>query len=118
MESLRQRKVSRLIQKELSIIFQTQGLSLFGVKFISITVVRISQDLSLAKIYLSLIDEGKDKNIILDLINKQNSKIRSLLSHNVRHALRKIPELRFFIDDSFEYYSNINSLLGNKSNDK
>ena len=57
MESLRQRKVARLIQKELSVIFQTQGRSLFGVKFISITIVRVSQDLSLAKIYLSFLEQ-------------------------------------------------------------
>ena len=111
MESLRQRKVARLIQKELSVIFQTQGRSLFGVRFISITIVRVSQDLSLAKIYLSFLEQEKDKKEILQLINKQNIKIRSLLSRNVRNALRKTPELRFFLDDSFDYYNNINSLL-------
>ena len=71
MESLRQRKVSRLIQKELSIIFQTQGLNLFGVRFISITIVRVSQDLSLAKVYLSFLEQKKDKIIVLNLIKRQ-----------------------------------------------
>ena len=114
MESLRQRKVSRLIQKELSIIFQTQGLNLFGVRFISITIVRVSQDLSLAKVYLSFLEQKKDKIIVLNLINKQSSKIRSLLSRKVRNSLKKIPELKFFLDDSFDYYDKINSLLKNK----
>ncbi|MAZ00768.1 MAG: ribosome-binding factor A [Flavobacteriales bacterium] len=111
MESLRQRKVSRLIQKELSIIFQKQSLGLFGVKFISITIVRVSQDLSVAKVYLSFIDSIENKKDLLIKINKSNSKIRNLLSRNVRSSLKKIPELRFFIDDSFDYYKKINSLL-------
>ena len=66
MESLRQRKFSRLIQKELSYIFQTQGFNLFGFSFISITIVRVSQDLSFAKVYLSFLEKNQDPGFILE----------------------------------------------------
>ena len=100
----------------MSIILQKQGFNLFGVKFISITVVRVSQDLSVAKIYLSFIESVDNKKDLLVFINKSSSKMRNLLSRNVRSSLKKIPELRFFIDDSFDYYNKINSLL--KNNEK
>ena len=111
MESLRQRKFSRLIQKELSYIFQTQGFNLFGNSFISITIVRVSQDLSFAKIYLSFLEKNQDRELILELINNQKIRIRAMLARKLKNALRKTPELRFFIDDSFDYYKKIDSLL-------
>jgi len=109
MESTRQSKICRLIQKDLSNIFQAQTRQTHGV-LISVSVVRISPDLSVAKAYLSIFPSEKAKEI-LDNINANVSKIRYELGNLERHQLRIIPELKFFIDDSLDYIDNIDRLL-------
>lgn len=110
MDSIRQNKISRLIQKELSEIFQMESQSNFRGKMISVTVVRISKDLSVAKVYLSIFpSQGADE--VLKQINLINGKIRGALGHKVGKQLRIIPTLSFFIDDSLDYIDNIEDAL-------
>ena len=109
MESTRQKKVSRLIQKDLSEILQQTGRDLGG-KLITVTVVRMSPDLSVAKIYLSIFPLGKDENP-LEKIKTKTSHIRHELGLRVKNQLRIVPELIFYIDDSLDYIEKIDNIL-------
>lgn len=109
MDTNRQNKVARLIQKDLSTIFQKQTSKTHGI-LVSVSVVRISPDLSVARAYLSIYPSEKAQEI-LDNINAHASEIRYELGTLERHQLRIIPELRFFIDDSLDYVENIDKLL-------
>ncbi len=109
METTRQNKIARLIQKDLSNIFQAQTRQTRGI-LISVSVVRISPDLSVAKAYLSIFPSEKAQEI-LDNINAHSSQIRYEMGKLQRHQLRIIPELRFFLDDSLDYLDNIDKLL-------
>jgi ribosome-binding factor A len=109
MESLRQQKVNKLLAKELAEIFRSEARSLFAGGFITVTTVRVSPDLSSAKIYLSIM--AKDKKVIFKLIEDQNNVIRKKLGLIVGKQLRIVPELTFFIDDSLDYAMKIDALL-------
>lgn len=109
MESTRQAKISRLIQKELSEIFRQQTAKTHGV-LISVSAVRVSPDLSIARAYLSVFPSDKG-TAMLESINRSAGQIRYELAQKVRHQLRKTPELSFFIDDSLDYIEHIDNLL-------
>jgi len=112
MESTRQKKISRQLQKDLSEIFQLEGRTLFSTSFVSVTVVRVSPDLSVARAYLSVFGvENKDR--LLAEINQKSYHIRKKLAARVRNQMRKVPDLKFFLDDSVDYAQNIESLLNN-----
>lgn len=110
MESTRQAKISRLIQKELSEIFRQQTAKTHGV-LVSVSAVRVSPDLSIARAYLSVFPSAKAEEVI-ESVNKSAKTIRYELAQIVRHQLRKTPELSFFLDDSLDYIENIDNLLG------
>lgn len=110
MESTRQAKISRLIQKELSEIFRQQTAKTHGV-LVSVSTVRVSPDLSIARAYLSVFPSEKGAEII-ENVNRSASQIRHELAQKVRYQLRKTPELSFFIDDSLDYIEHIDDLLG------
>jgi ribosome-binding factor A len=110
MESQRLSKISRLIQKELADIFQKQMSTLFNGGMISVTVVRVTPDLSLARVYVSLFPPERSKELF-ELINLQTKTIRHELAQRTRNQLRQIPELKFFIDDSMDYVRKIDDLL-------
>lgn len=109
METTRQNKISRLIQKELSEIFLLQTKAMHGV-LVSVSVVRISPDMSYARVYLSIFPSGRSEEIIKN-INDNTKSIRFELGNRVRHQLRIIPELKFFVDDSLDYVEKIDKLL-------
>lgn len=111
MESTRQKKVSRLLEKELGSIFQKKGRDYDG-KMISVTKVRISPDLGVARVYLSIFPSQKEgEDNLLDLIKNQSTQYRYELGQLVGKQLRVVPELAFFIDDSLDYINNIEDLL-------
>lgn len=110
MESTRQKKVSRLIQKELADIFLKKGAEFAHGKLVSITRVRISPDLSFAKVYLSIFPATGQDDIITSIQN-YSSKIRFDLGQKIRSQLRIVPDLAFFIDDSLDYIDKIDKLL-------
>ena len=109
METTRQNKIARLIQKELSEIFLLQTKAMHGV-LVSVSVVRISPDLSYAKAYLSVFPSARSEEIVGN-INANMKSIRYELGKRVRLQLRIIPELRFFVDDSLDYAERIDELL-------
>jgi len=99
-----------LIQKELADIFQKQGNNLFGGGMISVTTVRVTPDLSVAKAYLSLFPPERREELF-ESANMQVKTIRHELGRRVRNQLRLVPELQFFIDDSMDYADRIEKLL-------
>ncbi|MCD8041618.1 MAG: 30S ribosome-binding factor RbfA [Tannerellaceae bacterium] len=109
MEGTRLKKIGRLLQKELGDIFQKQTMSMPGI-LISVSAVRVSPDLGIAKAYLSIFPSEKGEEII-EAIRTNTKAIRYDLGQRVRLQLRKIPELSFYIDDSLDYIENIDNLL-------
>lgn len=109
MQETRQNRISRLLQKELSLIFQSQTRMMYGV-MVSVTRVKISPDLSICTAYLSVFPSEKGEEII-SAVNKNQATIRYDLGQKIRNQLRIIPELRFFIDDSLDYIDRIDELL-------
>ncbi|TBH70126.1 30S ribosome-binding factor RbfA [Aquirufa antheringensis] len=110
METKRQQKFGRQIQKDLSDIFQKEFKMLFGNGMVTVTEVKISPDLSVARCYLSflLID---DREAVMDQIELQNKAIRNALSNRIRKQVRIIPNLVFFLDDTAAYAAKIEALF-------
>jgi ribosome-binding factor A len=109
METTRQNKIARLIQKELSDIFQRQTQAMHGT-LVSVSVCRISPDMSVCRAYLSVFPSERASEIV-ENINANMRQIRYELGQRTRHQLRIIPELKFFVDDSLDYAENIDRLL-------
>ena len=109
MQETRQNKIARLLQKELSLIFQEQTRSMHGV-MVSVTRTKISPDLSICTAYLSIFPSERGEDLIQN-ITRNEKQIRYELGTRVRHQMRISPELRFFIDDSLDYIDRIDQLL-------
>ena len=109
METTRQQKIARLIQKELSEIFRLETAKIGNV-IVSVSTVRVSPDLSIAKAYLSVFPSNKGEEIVAN-INKNSKSIRYDLAQKVRFQLRKTPELAFYLDDSLDYIEHLHNLL-------
>lgn len=109
MQETRQNRIARLLQKELSLIFQSQTRQMRGV-MISVTRAKISPDLSVCTAYLSIFPSERGEELLKN-INNNVATIRYDLGQKVRNQLRIIPELRFFIDDSLDYIDRIDTLL-------
>lgn len=111
MESNRQKKIASVLQKDLVDVLQgaaTQG-GMMGV-IISVTKVKVTVDLSIAKVYLSIFPNEKGKELI-NGIKDNTASIRHEIAQRTRHQLRRMPELEFFLDDSLEYIDNIDKSL-------
>ncbi len=108
--SKRQEKVSKLLQRDLADIFQKEA-NLFMGALITVTTVRISPDLSYAKVYLSIFAPGKNNEDILEGIQNQTAQLRYALGKKIKNQVKKIPEIAFFLDDSLDYIEKIESLI-------
>lgn len=97
------------MQKELSEIFRQQTAKTHGV-IVSVSTVRVSPDLSVAKAYVSVFPSDKGDEILAN-INRTSQSIRYELAQKVRYQLRRTPELSFYLDDSLDYLDNIDQLL-------
>jgi len=110
MESKRQRQVAKQIQKDLGEIFQKDLKQLFNGAFVTITDVKTTPDLAIARVYLSFL-LAKDREGVLQIIRENTKVIRNLLGERVRHQLRIVPNLQFFIDDTAEYAQKMDALF-------
>ena len=110
MSSQRQEKYGRLLQKELGEIFQFDTKSMFGGTFITVSGVRVSPDLGVASVYLSL-TLSKKPQVVLEEIKEKTKQIRSQLASRIRNQARIIPELRFFMDESLLEAEKMDKLL-------
>jgi len=108
----RQQKFSRLIQKELSDIFQRHRDTILGNTFVSIADVQVSPDLSIARIYISML-LAKDKAAILEKITSHKNEIRKILGNKIAKQVRIIPDLIFFIDEVEEKAQKLDDLIKN-----
>lgn len=117
MEGTRLQKIERLIQKDLSEIFLRQTQQMPGV-MVSVTRVRMSPDLGLARVFLSVFPSERGAEL-LENINQNKKSVRFDLGQRIGKQVRRIPELAFFIDDSLDYLENIDKLLNrDKKNDE
>lgn len=110
MESTRLNKVNRLLQKELGDYFQKEGKEFYGGVMITVTVVRVTPDLGLAKVYLSFFPPAQ-KEKIFGIVQERTRTIRHELGKKIRHQVRVVPELAFYVDDSLDYIEKIDNLL-------
>lgn len=110
MSTTRQLKYSKLIQKELSDIFQRDKRGILDNAFITLADVRMSPDLGVAKVYISML-LAKDKQKILDNINRHKSEIRRALGDRIGKQVRIVPELIFYIDEVEENAQRLDELI-------
>ena len=110
--TVRQQKFARLLQKELSDIFQRDKKGILDNAFITVTEVRVSPDLSVARVYISMM-LAKDKNAVLQKIDLHKKEIRRALGEKIRNQARIIPELAFFIDEIEENAQRMEDLIKN-----
>lgn len=108
--STRQNKISRLIQREMAEIILKLNKSKFTGKLITVTIVRVTKDMGIARIYLSVFPSEFAQQILSD-IRLNTKQMRGELGRKVGKTLRIIPELEFYIDDSLDYIDNIDKLL-------
>lgn len=109
MESKRQQKHAKLLQKELGDIFQKEAKHLVGKAMITITRVMVSPDLGFAKIYVSFL--LADPKATYELINEHKKEIRHQLSKRIGKSVRVIPEIAFFPDDSATYAQHMDKVI-------
>ena len=110
MDSTRQKKIGRLLQKDLSEMFQKEVKELVMGALVSVSIVRVTPDLGLARVYLSIFPAGKKEEVYNNIV-ENTSRVRFSLGKRVGKQLRIIPELEFFMDDSLDYLENIDRLL-------
>jgi ribosome-binding factor A len=108
--STRQQKFAKLIQKELSDIFQRDKRGILDNAFITIADVKVSPDLGLARIYISM-TLAKDKKAVLEKINVHKKEIRKSLGDRIGKQVRVIPELVFYIDEVEENAQRLDALI-------
>jgi len=110
METIRQERINNLLQKDLGEIFQIEMRHVSRGAMITVTKVKVTSDLSLAKVYLSLFATS-NKDELLKSIRKHTSEIRGKLGSRIKNQLRVVPSLNFYVDDSLDYIENIDNLL-------
>ena len=109
-ETTRQQRIRKLLLRELSEIFNRTGHQIQPGIMFTVTTVRITPDLAIAKVYLSMFP-ASDKEAILEKVRANASKIRYELGTRIKNQLRIVPEPKFFIDDSLDYIEKIDNLL-------
>ncbi len=110
MESKRQLKFSRLIQKDLAEIFQRDAKGLFGSALISVTRVSMSPDFSLAKIHLSILTT-EDRQVVLKKLKENTKAIRNMLAQRISKQVRIIPALVMYLDESVDYAMKMSGII-------
>jgi ribosome-binding factor A len=110
--TVRQQKFSRLIQKELSDIFQRDQRGLLGNAFITVMDVKVSPDLSFAKVYVSM-TLVKDKAALLEKLDSHKKEIRRALGERIRNQARIVPNIAFLLDEVEEQAQKMDDLLKN-----
>ena len=116
-ESKRQRQVAQLIEEEMSSIFQKEGINIIKGGMVSISKVSVTPDLLEARIYLSFF-KIEFPDVLLEEIKQKTKELRGALGNKLRHQLRRIPELQFFLDDTLDYVFKMEELFKNLNADK
>lgn len=109
-ENKRQRQVGKLILEEMSAIFQREGVSIINGGMVSISKVSVTPDLLEARVYLSLFKIDNQEELMKEIASR-TSEFRNLLGRSVRHQLRRVPELKFFLDDTLDHVFKMEELF-------
>lgn len=109
-EGKRQKQVSGLIQEEINLIFQRMGLNMINGGMVSISSVKITPDLLEARIYLSVFNAA-DNQSVLKKIEDRAWEVKKELAARVRNQLRRIPEIKFFLDDTLDHVFKMEELF-------
>lgn len=117
MESKRQQKFAGIIQQELAAIFQREGAAYLPNTLVTITKVRVSPDLAVAKVYLSFLNTNNTTLSVAE-VNSHAGEIRYKLGARIRHQARVIPTLTFFVDDTNAYVEHMDKLFDKISRDR
>lgn len=107
--SIRTERISAVIQRDLGKIIQQQYQK--SGTFLTVTQVRVTQDLMIAKVHISVYAPGRDEKAIFDNLEEHNASIRKELASKIRHQVRRIPELHFIHDQTAEYVDKMESLF-------
>lgn len=110
MDSTRQQKVARLIHRELAEVLQREGQGMVLQSMVTVTEVRITPDLSIARVFISVFPPEKRQSA-LQQVNDSKKDLRMKLAARVRNQLRVVPDLHFFIDDTLDQAERIDALL-------
>ena len=110
MDSTRQQKISRQIQRDIAEILQKELSEVTRGSLVTVTNVRVSPDLAYAKLYISIFPFERSTQV-LEAIKEKSWYVRKLLGARIRNQLKIVPELEWFVDDSLEYIENIDNLL-------
>ena len=110
MDSTRQQKIARQIQRDIAEILQKELADTLRGTLVTVTTVRVSPDLAYAKLYISIFPFERSAQV-LEAIKEKSWYVRKLLGARIRNQLKIVPELEWFIDDSLEYIENIDNLL-------
>lgn len=109
-QSTRQQKVSRELQRDLSEIIRSKGMAAFGGAMVTVSEVRISPDLSIAKVYVSIFPSAKQEQV-MKMLQEDKKRLRGELGRQVAKQLRIVPELDFYLDTTLDYAEHIDELL-------
>ncbi|MCQ2158506.1 MAG: 30S ribosome-binding factor RbfA [Bacteroidales bacterium] len=109
-ESTRQQKIGRELQRDIAEIIRSKGMALFGGAMVTVSEVRISPDLSIAKVYVSIFPSDKQESA-MKILEDNSRAIRGELGRAVAKQLRIVPELNFYLDTSLDYAEHIEELL-------
>ncbi len=102
MDSRRQLKIGSLIKEVFSQVLLREGKNLYGKALVTVTNVKVTSDLTLARFYLSIYNTDTPDSVI-DVFNEKKFEIKRMLAEKLRHDLRRIPEIEFFRDDTLDY---------------
>lgn len=109
-QSTRQLKVARELQRDLAEIIRSRGMAAFGGAMVTVSEVRISPDLSIAKVYTSIFPSAKQEEV-MQILKEENKSLRGELGRKVAKQLRIVPELDFYLDTTLDYAEHIDKLL-------
>ncbi len=110
MESKRQQKFAGLLQEELAAVFQKEGAAYLPNTLVTITKVRVSPDLAVAKVYLSFLNTD-NTTLSVNTVNSHAGEIRYKLGSRIRHQARVVPTLTFFVDDTNQYSAHMDKIF-------
>jgi ribosome-binding factor A len=109
-ETIKQKQVASLIQKEFSVVLQSEGIYIYGDALVTVTRVRMSADLGIAYIYLSVYNSMYKQEVIKEMWENL-SRLRGELGKRIRKQVRRIPMIKFFIDDTLDQVEHLNHLF-------
>lgn len=109
-ESTRQLKVAKELQRDMAEIIRSKGMAMFGGALVSVSGVKVSPDLSVAKIYVSIFPSDKAESV-MNILEENSRALRGELGNRIGRQLRIVPEIAFFRDDSLDYVEHIEELL-------